>query len=81
MDQIFSRKLKDELIEKIKLYFSTEFEQELGSFEAEFLLDFFSENMGPYYYNQGIRDVQTHLAGYLENINDKIYELVKVVDD
>ncbi|MCF7823604.1 MAG: DUF2164 domain-containing protein [Candidatus Marinimicrobia bacterium] len=81
VNQIFTRKLKDELIEKIKHYFSIEMDQELGNFDAEFILDFFSENIGPHYYNQAIRDMQSHLANYLENLNDRMDELVKPVDD
>lgn len=73
----FSRPLKDELIEEIKAYFASELDQELGSFEAEFLLDFFSENMGPHYYNQAIRDVQKHLSGYIDTLNERIDELEK----
>ncbi len=78
MSQIFTRKIKDELIHKIQNYLLTELDQKVGNFEAEFLLDFFSENIGPYYYNQAISDIQTHLAGYMENLNERIDELEKV---
>ena len=81
MSQIFSRKLKDVLIQRIQEYFRKEMDQDLGNFEAEFLLDFLGENIGPHYYNQAIRDIQIHLSGYLDNINDKMDELVKPLDD
>lgn len=81
MTQTFSRDMKDELVQKIKGYFQKELDQDLGSFEAEFLLDFFSEHMGPHYYNQAVRDVQKHLAGYLENLNDKIDELEQAIPE
>ncbi len=77
MFHIFSREMKDELISKIQIYFSQEMDQKLGKFEAEFLLDFFSEHMGPHYYNQAIRDVQKHLTGYLDNLNERVDELEK----
>ncbi len=77
MNLTFSRKMKDELIGKIQDYFLKEMEQELGNFEAEFLLDYFSEHLGPHYYNQAIRDVQTHLASHLDNLNERIDELEK----
>jgi uncharacterized protein (DUF2164 family) len=77
MNQTFSRQTKDELINKIQVYFQNELNQELGNFETEFLLDYFSEHVGPFYYNQAIRDVQIHLAGYLENMNERIDELEK----
>ncbi len=79
MIKTFSRVQKDELIASIQAYFKQELEQNLGNFEAEFLLDFCSENLGPHYYNQAIRDVQTHLAGHLDTLNERIDELEKPV--
>ncbi|NQV30525.1 MAG: DUF2164 domain-containing protein [Candidatus Marinimicrobia bacterium] len=81
MNHIFSRELKNELVQKIQLYFQNELDQELGAFEAEFLLDFFSEYLGPHYYNQAVRDVQKHLSGYLDNLNDRIDELEKPIPE
>lgn len=75
MINTFSRAMKDNLIQQIQTYFTTEMSQELGNFEAEFLLDFFSENIGPHYYNQAIRDVQKHLSGYVDTLNERIDEL------
>lgn len=77
METTFSRQIKDELIQQLKTYFSKELDQDLGSFEAEFLLDFFSENVGPYYYNQAIQDVQKHLTGYVDTLNDRVDELTR----
>ncbi len=81
MIQTFSRPMKDELVQKIKAYFQSELAQELGNFETEFLLDFLSEHLGPHYYNQAVRDVQKHLAGYLDNLNDKIDELEQPIPE
>ena len=77
MINTFSREMKDELIQRIQVYFTTEMSQELGNFEAEFLLDFFSKNIGPHYYNQAIRDIQKHLSGYVYTLNERIDELEK----
>ncbi|NQV16145.1 DUF2164 domain-containing protein [bacterium] len=77
MINTFSRDVKDELIQKIQKYFEQKMDHVLGNFETEFLLDFLTEHLGPYYYNQGIHDVQTHLTAYLENINERIEELEK----
>ncbi|MBT3229013.1 MAG: DUF2164 domain-containing protein [Candidatus Marinimicrobia bacterium] len=77
MINTFSREMKDELIQRIQVYFTTEMSQELGNFEAEFLLDFFSKNIGPHYYNQAIRDIQKHLSGYVDTLNERIDELEK----
>ncbi|MCF6238322.1 MAG: DUF2164 domain-containing protein [Candidatus Marinimicrobia bacterium] len=77
MIHTFSREQKDELVRGLQTYFTEELKQELGNFEAEFLLDYFSENLGPHYYNQAIRDVQKHLAGHLDTLNERIDELEK----
>jgi uncharacterized protein (DUF2164 family) len=81
MIQTFSREMKDELVKQIQVYFSTELSQKLGNFEAEFLLDFFSEKMGPHYYNQALRDVQKHLSIYVDTLNERIDELEKPLPD
>ena len=76
----FSKDEKEHIIRKIQLYFSEEFEQTIGQFDAEFLLDFFSEEVGAYYYNRGLFDAQAILESKLENIADAIYELEKPTD-
>jgi uncharacterized protein (DUF2164 family) len=76
----FSKDEKERIIRKIQLYFSEELEQTIGQFDAEFLLDFFSEEVGAYYYNRGLFDAQAILENKLENIADAIYELEKPTD-
>lgn len=73
----FSKDEKEILVGKIQLYFSEELEQKIGRFDAEFLLDFFSEEIGVYYYNRGLYDAQTVLESKLETITDAIYEIEK----
>ena len=73
----FSKEEKEVIIHKIQLYFKKELDQEIGQFDAEFLLDFFSEEVGAYYYNRGLYDAQTILESRLESISDAIYEIEK----
>lgn len=73
----FSKDEKQALIRKIQLYFKEELQQEIGQFDAEFLLDFFSEEVGAYYYNRGLYDAQSVLEKRLDSITDAIYELEK----
>jgi len=76
----FSKDEKELIIRKIQLYFSEELEQNIGQFDAEFLLDFFTEEVGAYYYNRGLYDAQTILESKLEDIAGTIYELEKPTD-
>ena len=71
----FSSEEKDLIVRKIKLYFSEELKQKIGSFDAEFLLDFFAQEIGAYFYNRGLYDAQALLAAKLEDIQDSIHQL------
>jgi len=73
----FSKEEKEVITRKIQLYFKKELDQEIGQFDAEFLLEFFSEEVGAYYYNRGLYDAQTILERRLESITEAIYEIEK----
>ena len=76
----FSKDEKAILVRKIQLYFSEELKQQIGQFDAEFLLDFFSQELGAYYYNRGLYDAQAALATKLEDVQDAIYQLEQHTD-
>jgi uncharacterized protein (DUF2164 family) len=73
----FTRDERDIICRKIQLYMREELEQEVGQFDAGFLLDFFAEEIGPYFYNRGLYDAQAILQSRLENIAEAIYEIEK----
>ena len=54
--------------------------EQIGQFDAEFLLDFFSQELGAYYYNHGLYDAQAALAAKLEDVQDAIYQLEQHTD-
>ncbi len=74
----FSKEQKERLVNKIKLYFNDELDQTIGQFDAEFLLDFFTEEVSAHYYNQGLTDAQAILDSRLQDITDAIFDLEKV---
>ncbi len=76
----FSKEEKNTIIQMIRHYFEEELDQEIGQFDAEFLLDFFSEKIGVYFYNQGLQDAQVVVKSRLESIADAIYEIEKPTD-
>ena len=76
----FTSEEKQLLVRKIQLYFSEELNQQIGGFDAEFLLDFFSGEVGAYFYNRGLYDAQAALADRLEDIQDSIFQLEKPTD-
>ncbi|ARU54250.1 hypothetical protein OLMES_0142 [Oleiphilus messinensis] len=75
----FNKAEKAAIVPKIQMYLSEELNLEVGQFDAEFLLDFFTEEIGPYYYNRGLGDAQAVLSERLESIGEAIYELEKPV--
>jgi len=76
----FSKEEKEIIVKKIQMYFNDELDQKLGQFDAEFLIDFISEEMGVYYYNRGLYDAQNVLEANLEAIGEAIYEIEKPTD-
>ena len=76
----FSAAEKEIIIGKIKMYFSEELEQNIGQFDAEFLLNFFSEEVGAYFYNRGLYDARAVLEERLETIDEAIFSIEKPTD-
>ena len=76
----FSKEEKEVLVRKIQLYFKEELDQDIGQFDSEFLLSFFAEEVGAYFYNRGLYDAQALLETRLESIAEAIYELEKPTD-
>ena len=76
----FSKDEKAILVRKIQLYFSEELKQQIGQFDAEFLLDFISQELGAYYYNHGLYDAQAAFSAKLDDIQDAIYQLEQHTD-
>lgn len=73
----FSEQERALITDKIKAYFSDELDQEIGGFEAGFLLDFFAKEIGPLFYNRGLYDAQALLSKRLDTIGDAILDLEK----
>lgn len=76
----FSKPEKELIVRKVQMYFREELDQELGQFDAEFLLDFFAEEVGAYFYNRGVRDAQAVIEAKVADINDALYEIEKVTE-
>ena len=50
----FSKEEKALITQKLQRYVATELGFDMGSFDAEFLLDFVSKELGCYFYNRGL---------------------------
>ena len=80
MDKMeFTSEEKAQMVQKVNMYFREELDQELGGFQAEFLIDFFAEEMGGFFYNRGLYDAETVMSEKLRDISDELMQLEKAV--
>ncbi len=73
----FSNEERAILVQKITAYVATELGQEIGDFDAGFLLDFVTKEIGPYYYNRGLYDAQALLSKRIDEVGEAIIDLEK----
>jgi uncharacterized protein (DUF2164 family) len=71
----FEKEERAAIVARIQRYFVDELDSEIGGIPAELLLNFFSEEIGPFYYNQRLADAQAVMARMIDTINDEIYGL------
>lgn len=73
MDKIaFSADEKAAIVQRVKMYFREELDQDIGSFDAEFLIDFFATEIGGFFYNRGLNDAEALLT---EKLADMLVQL------
>lgn len=77
MSVAFSKEERDAIVAAIQDYMREDLEMEVGGFDAGFLLDFFTEKIGAYYYNRGLYDAQALLSKRMDAIGEAILELEK----
>jgi len=65
------------IVARIQEYFKSKLDSEIGQFDAEFLLEFFSSEIGVYYYNQAIADAHTLIHSQIDSVSEHLLELEK----
>ena len=70
MKQTFNleNEVKQQLIEEIKVYFDNERDEQLGDLAANFILEFFIEQLAPTFYNLGVEDAHIYMNEKLDDI-------------
>ena len=71
---------KKNAIVKIQRYFEQELDQEIGGFDAQFLLEFLARELGAVFYNQGLYDAQAAFKDKLDTLADTVLDLEKPVN-
>ncbi|ATM95811.1 Uncharacterized conserved protein [Yersinia frederiksenii] len=80
-DITFTREQTQRMVHKIQRYMEQEHNFELEDFDAEFLLQFISRELGAHYYNQGVNDAIAQVEAKMLDITDSILWLEKPVQD
>ncbi|WP_025025527.1 DUF2164 domain-containing protein [Caldalkalibacillus mannanilyticus] len=70
---------KDQLIEEIKEYFYNERSEEIGDLAAENLLDFVMKEIGPSFYNQGVKDAREMVEQKMMGIEEDLRSLERPI--
>lgn len=73
----FSIQERDALVQRVREFMSKELNTDLGRFDAEFLVDFFTKEIGAFYYNHGLYDAQAALEKRLDDLRESILSLEK----
>lgn len=75
----FTPQQRNELIQRVRSYCEGELSLELGRFDVEFLVDFFTKEIGPVYYNQGLFDAVAMLDKRVDDLRESMLTLEKAV--
>lgn len=73
----FTKQQKDSMIADIQRFFYEERNEEIGDLAADNVLEFFKQHLGPYFYNEGIKDARNILEEKLTSIEEDLYALEK----
>lgn len=73
----FTPEQRNELLQRVRTYSEGELSLDLGRFEVEFLVDFFTREIGPLYYNQGLYDAVAMLDKRVDDLRESMLSLEK----
>jgi uncharacterized protein (DUF2164 family) len=71
----FEKEERAAIVGRIQGYFRDELDSSIGEIPAELLLNFFSEQIGAFYYNQGLADAKAVLGKVVDDVEERIYAL------
>ena len=73
------REAKEKLIAEIQQFFYDERGEGVGNIAAETVLDFMIKQLGPYLYNEGIKDAQKLIMERMQSVDDDLYAMKKSI--
>ncbi|MCM3772553.1 MULTISPECIES: DUF2164 domain-containing protein [Priestia] len=76
----FSKEDKDKMLDEIQTFFYNERDEEISEFAAENVLEFIKEHIGPYFYNQAIKDAEDIMNQVMLSAEENLHALKKPVE-
>jgi len=68
------KEIRTQAVASIQRYFRENMEEPIGNMDAEALLDFFLQEIGPVAYNKAVADVQERLQLRVSEIDIEVHE-------
>lgn len=69
-----AKEIRTRAVASIQRYFRENMEEPIGNMDAEALLDFFLQEIGPVAYNKAVMDVQERLQVRVSEIDIEVHE-------
>lgn len=73
------RERRADLLHKLKAYFREERDEDLGDLAANLLLDFIERELGPIFYNQGVKDAKAKTVSAFATLTEEMDYLERLV--
>jgi uncharacterized protein (DUF2164 family) len=73
----FTRQQKESMIAEIQRFFSEERDEKIGILAADSVFEFFKEELGPYFYNEALKDARKLIEQKMTSIEEDLYSLEK----
>ncbi|TLS36736.1 DUF2164 domain-containing protein [Pseudalkalibacillus caeni] len=71
---------REQAVAKIQQYFYEERSEEIGELAAGLVFDFVMKEIGPYFYNKGVKDARDMLEQKIMNLDEDLASLERPLD-
>ncbi|MCE2890830.1 DUF2164 domain-containing protein [Aquidulcibacter sp.] len=66
--------LRKEAVTSLEQFCDEQFDEPVGNLAVEALFDFMVAELGPLFYNQGVKDAQARIQGVITDLDQEVYQ-------
>ncbi|OYU78589.1 MAG: hypothetical protein CFE32_00895 [Alphaproteobacteria bacterium PA3] len=66
--------LRKEAVISLEQFCAEQFDEPVGNLAVEALFDFMAAEIGPLFYNQGVKDAQARIQGVITDLDQEVYQ-------